>query len=142
MIKEISKDEFLLKKISGHIRLLDTARALCTSQCTLVFLKFCNAISKYLFITNIRMYVVYAFLCKTFAFSSYSFRSWIVSSIQQFLQQKQEFSLLSRKLKFCGNNLNWLQFPNSRKNCFRGNCMRKYGKWFCERELSTTYIHI
>ena len=52
MIKEISKDEFLLKKISGHIRLLDRARALCTSQRTLVFLKFCNAINKYLFITN------------------------------------------------------------------------------------------
>ena len=69
MIKEISKDEFLLKNISGYIHLLDTARALCTSECTLVFLKFCNAISKYLFITNIRMYVVYAFLCKTFAFS-------------------------------------------------------------------------
>ena len=87
MIKEISKDQFLLKKISGHIRLLDTARALCTSQCTLVFHKFCNAISKYLFITNIRMYVVYAFLCKTFAFSSLnSFLNSIVSTAKARIQ--------------------------------------------------------
>ena len=29
-------------------------------------------------------------------------------------------------MKYCDNYLNWLQFPNSKKNSFRGNYMRKY----------------
>ena len=31
------------------------------------------------------------------------------------------FILLSKNLKYCGNYLNWLQFPNSKKNSFYGN---------------------
>ena len=31
-------------------------------------------------------------------------------------------------MKYCGNYLNLLQFPNSKKNSFCGNCMRKYGR--------------
>ena len=34
-------------------------------------------------------------------------------------------------MKYCGNYLNWLKFPNSKKNSFRGNYMRKY----------CTYVH-
>ena len=48
--------------------------------------------------------------------SSYSFLPWIVSSFEQILQQK--FSLLGKKLKYCGNYLNLLQFPNSKINSF------------------------
>ena len=48
-----------------------------------------------------------------------------VSSLEQFLQQK--FSLLSKKLKYLGNYLNWLQFPNSKKSSFCRNDVRKYG---------------
>ena len=33
---------------------------------------------------------------------------------------QQKFSLLSKKLKYCGNYLNWLQFPNSKKNSICG----------------------
>ena len=32
-----------------------------------------------------------------------------------------------KRLKYCENYLNLLQFPNSKKNSFRGNNMRKYG---------------
>ena len=52
--------------------------------------------------------------------SSYSFRPWIAFAAKiQFI-----------KLKYCGNYLNWQQFPNSKKNSFRGNYMRQYGIWF------------
>ena len=49
----------------------------------------------------------------------------IISSLEYFPQQK--FSLLGKKLKYCGNFMNWLQFQNSKKNSFSGNFMRKYG---------------
>ena len=44
--------------------------------------------------------------------SSYSFRPWIVSSLEYFSRQK--FSLLGKKLKIAAT-LNFLQFPNSKK---------------------------
>ena len=45
--------------------------------------------------------------------SSYIFRPWIVSSFEEF--PKQKFSLLSKKLKYCGNCLTLLQIPSSEK---------------------------
>ena len=70
-------------------------------------------------------------LAKTFyeyRISSYSFLPWILSSLGHF--PRQNISLLSKKLKYCCNYLNFPQFPNSKKNSFLGNCMRKYSIWF------------
>ena len=51
--------------------------------------------------------------------SSYSFRPCIVSAAK--------IQFLSKRFKYWGNCLNWLQFPNSKKNSFWGNYMRKNG---------------
>ena len=39
-----------------------------------------------------------------------------------------KYSLLCKKLNYCGNYLKLLRLPNSKKNSFRINCMRKNGK--------------
>ena len=33
-------------------------------------------------------------------------------------------------MKYCDYYLKLQQFPNSKKNCFRGNYMRKYGMYY------------
>ena len=42
--------------------------------------------------------------------TSYSVLPWIVST--------EKFCLASKKMKYCSNYLNWLQFTNSKKNSF------------------------
>ena len=44
-----------------------------------------------------------------------------------FSAAKNQFIKL--KIEIVRQYLNWLQVPNSKKNSFRGNYMRKYGKW-------------
>ena len=60
--------------------------------------------------------------------SSYSFWHWIVSSLKLISSSKIQF--ISKEVKYCGNYLNQLQFPNSKKNSF---CMKK--ECFCQIDL-------
>ena len=54
-------------------------------------------------------------------FSANSFLPWIVSGAKiQFIRYK---------IEICSNYLNFLQFPNSKKNSFCGIYMRKYCIW-------------
>ena len=53
---------------------------------------------------------------------------FLIEFVDDVAEVKPEISLLSKKLKYCGNYLNWLQFSNSKKKSFGGNYMRKYGK--------------
>ena len=39
----------------------------------------------------------------------------------------EKIQFIKEKIEICGNYLNFLQFPNLKKNSFRGNYMRKYG---------------
>ena len=39
---------------------------------------------------------------------------------------QQQFSLWGKKIEICGNDLNFLQFPNSKKNKIRGKYSRNY----------------
>ena len=53
-----------------------------------------------------------------------SFLLWIVSSAKiEFIEKVKDFNIAATIW------INWLQFPNSKKNSFRGNCMRKYGSF-------------
>ena len=57
----------------------------------------------------------------TYRISSYSFRPWIVSSLEQFPHIYVLWPLVLCTVTF--------GFPNSKKNSFRGNYMRKYVKY-------------
>ena len=51
--------------------------------------------------------------------SAYTFRPWTVSTAK--------IQFIKWKLKYCSSYWNWLQFPNSKKNSFRGKYTSKYG---------------
>ena len=50
-------------------------------------------------------------------------------------------SLFGKKLIYQGNYLNWLQFPISKKNSFRGNYISKHGIPSKSLYLLVTSIH-
>ena len=53
---------------------------------------------------------------------------------------KQKFSLLSKKLKYWGNYLNWLQFPKSKQNNLRRNYCFRLGKYWFHFEVNVFSI--
>ena len=46
------------------------------------------------------------------------------------------------KIEICGNYLNFLQFPNSEVNSFRGNYLRKYGTYIESTGVKTGKFHL
>ena len=71
---------------------------------------------------------------KFFHFSTFPFNILHIYLISSYsLRPRNSFcskkiSLLCKKLNYCGNYLKLLRLPNSKKNSFRFNCMRKNGK--------------